>query len=122
MRKESGQQPPALTTRRIAPRNGELIVNPDSWRKIRKTTANVYLGGTFKSQSSAYLQGWRYPTAISAGMYRLKRVICYGLKPASLAVHSHVAQGSKNGPQVRNAMRPAQLERLVPFRTLHPMR
>jgi len=54
MRDESGQQPPALTTRRIALGNGELIVNPDSWRKIRKTTANVYLGSMLSYSSLAY--------------------------------------------------------------------
>jgi hypothetical protein len=55
MRDESGQQPPALTTRRIALGNGEPIVNPDSWRKIRKTTANIYLGSMLSYSRLVYL-------------------------------------------------------------------
>jgi hypothetical protein len=33
---------PPRPPRRIASRNGELIENPDSWRKIRETAAILY--------------------------------------------------------------------------------
>jgi hypothetical protein len=42
MREESGQQPQALPPLGKSSRDGEPQLNPDSWRKIRKTAAKVF--------------------------------------------------------------------------------
>ena len=43
MREESGQQPQALPPLGKSSRDGEPQLNPDSWRKIRKTAAIAYI-------------------------------------------------------------------------------
>jgi hypothetical protein len=56
----------ALTTPRDRPPgNGELILNPDSWRKIRKTAANAYPPRVRKVKQSAFsfVAGAAHPDA-----------------------------------------------------------
>src|SRR5215475_11010938 len=84
MCEETGQQPSDLTTPRVAPRNGGLILNPDSWRKIRRTAANILAACLQKSDES--LPKMRQcPTAI--GRYTradlLPRPRNFGVKPAA---------------------------------------
>jgi hypothetical protein len=48
-------RPPRLP-RRIASRNGELIENPDSWRKIRETAAILYR----EDVRAAFVADWEH--------------------------------------------------------------
>jgi hypothetical protein len=52
MHEEPGQSPAASTSRGVRPSDGGLILNPDSWRKIRETTANVYPDGMLNVAAS----------------------------------------------------------------------
>jgi hypothetical protein len=62
MREEPGQSPAAPTTRRGVPRRGGLILNPDSWRKIRKTAANVYPDSMFELSAFCLSRTDRLPS------------------------------------------------------------